>query len=148
MSGRGFEYYTGALFQIWSGGESVAGGGRYDALIPLLGGKETPASGFALSMDKLMGRLPEGGQRKAEKVIVRPEEGDDALKDAYDVLLSIHDAGFAAEIVPPRQPVDPRERWVLEISGVGWHFSLRDLSSGNRYEMATASEVVERLKKP
>jgi histidyl-tRNA synthetase len=148
MSGRGFEYYTGALFQIWSGGESVAGGGRYDALIPLLGGKETPASGFALSMDRLMGHVRAVGGGRADRVIVRPEEGDDTFKDAYGVLLLLHDAGFAAEIVPSRQPISPGERWLLEIKGAGWHFSLRDLNNGNQYEMATAGEVVERLKKP
>jgi histidyl-tRNA synthetase len=53
-SGRGFEYYTGMIFQIYSGDAKLGGGGRYDALIPLMGGKNTPASGFALQMNTLM----------------------------------------------------------------------------------------------
>ena len=53
-SGRGFEYYTGMIFQIFEGEIKLGGGGRYDVLIPLMGGKDTPASGFALQMNTLM----------------------------------------------------------------------------------------------
>ena len=53
-SGRGFEYYTGLMFKLLIGGEQIGGGGRYDHLIPLMGGKPTPASGFALYLDHLM----------------------------------------------------------------------------------------------
>lgn len=53
-SGRGFEYYTGAMFQFYIGNRWVGGGGRYDDLIGLIGGPDVPASGFALYMDKLM----------------------------------------------------------------------------------------------
>lgn len=53
-SGRGFEYYTGLIFRIFAGDREVGGGGRYDALIPLMGGPDTPALGFALYMDCLM----------------------------------------------------------------------------------------------
>ena len=53
-SGAGFEYYTGVIFQLYAGGEKVGGGGRYDALIPSMGGKDVPASGFALYVDRLM----------------------------------------------------------------------------------------------
>ncbi|MDD5082983.1 MAG: ATP phosphoribosyltransferase regulatory subunit, partial [Dehalococcoidales bacterium] len=38
-SGRGFEYYTGVMFQFLIDDEKVGGGGRYDALIPLMGGR-------------------------------------------------------------------------------------------------------------
>lgn len=67
-SGRGFEYYTGVMFQLLASGERVAGGGRYDALIPLMGGEDVPASGFALYIDRLMG-------------MVRPEVVDGRLPD-------------------------------------------------------------------
>jgi histidyl-tRNA synthetase len=53
-SGRGFEYYTGLIFRIFVGDREVGGGGRYDALIPLMGGPDMPALGFALYIDGLM----------------------------------------------------------------------------------------------
>ncbi len=46
---RGLAYYTGTVFEAIADGErAVAGGGRYDNLIELMGGPPTPAVGFAM----------------------------------------------------------------------------------------------------
>jgi histidyl-tRNA synthetase len=46
---RGLAYYTGMVFELIADGErAVAGGGRYDNLIELMGGPPTPAVGFAM----------------------------------------------------------------------------------------------------
>jgi len=66
---RGLAYYTGLVFEIIADGErAVAGGGRYDQLIELMGGPATPAVGFAMGdvvvslllEDK--GLMPEGSE--------------------------------------------------------------------------------------
>ena len=53
---RGLDYYTKTTFEIKSnslGAQSaVCGGGRYDSLISQLGGKETPAVGFAMGLER------------------------------------------------------------------------------------------------
>lgn len=50
---RGFEYYTGVVFEIFDANaanpRSLAGGGRYDGLVALFGGEPIPAVGFAVS---------------------------------------------------------------------------------------------------
>jgi histidyl-tRNA synthetase len=51
---RNFEYYTGPVFEFRAGGRRVGGGGRYDDLIALVGGKGVPASGFALAVKELV----------------------------------------------------------------------------------------------
>ena len=56
---RGLDYYTKTVFEIWPEEEegrqiALAGGGRYDDLIKLLGGKETPAVGFAMGLDRIV----------------------------------------------------------------------------------------------
>ena len=47
---RGLAYYTGIVFELLDKKRnlrSIAGGGRYDRLVKLYGGPDTPASGFA-----------------------------------------------------------------------------------------------------
>jgi len=53
---RGFLYYTGTVFEIFDKNgnlRSLCGGGRYDALIKLYGGEDTPALGFGMGYSTL-----------------------------------------------------------------------------------------------
>ena len=54
---RGMDYYTGTVFEFTvdslGAQNAVIGGGRYDNLIKELGGKDLPAIGFALGVDRL-----------------------------------------------------------------------------------------------
>ena len=60
---RGLDYYTKTVFEIFSGidGEcnknALGGGGRYDGLIKLFGGEDTPAVGFAIGMDRVVSEM-------------------------------------------------------------------------------------------
>ncbi len=55
---RGLDYYNGMTFEIISnniGSQSaLCGGGRYDKLVEYLGGKATPAVGFAAGLERLI----------------------------------------------------------------------------------------------
>ncbi len=56
---RGLDYYTKTVFEIQPQGEegaqsAVGGGGRYDDLIEELGGKPTPAIGFAVGIERIV----------------------------------------------------------------------------------------------
>jgi histidyl-tRNA synthetase len=54
---RGLDYYQSTTFEVVSGDigsqASVAGGGRYDGLVKLLGGPDVPGVGFACGMERL-----------------------------------------------------------------------------------------------
>lgn len=54
---RGLGYYTGTVFEMISSElgaqDAVLGGGRYDELVESMGGKPTPAVGFAVGVDRL-----------------------------------------------------------------------------------------------
>jgi ATP phosphoribosyltransferase regulatory subunit len=57
--GRNMEYYTGLVFELWSrdaeGPVQVAGGGRYDTLLKMLGAKkEIPAVGCAIRGERVL----------------------------------------------------------------------------------------------
>ena len=55
---RGLDYYTRTVFEFVSGDlgaqSTVCGGGRYDGLVEELGGRPTPALGFAVGLERLL----------------------------------------------------------------------------------------------
>ena len=55
---RGLDYYSKTVFEFVSGDigaqSTVCGGGRYDGLVAKMGGRDTPALGFALGIERLM----------------------------------------------------------------------------------------------
>jgi histidyl-tRNA synthetase len=113
-SGAGFEYYTGVIFQFFVSEERVGGGGRYDALIPSMGGGDVPASGFALYLDRLMELVkPAALDGKALKRVVVRLKSADALKSAFEVADRLRGAGFIAEIDLDGKKVT--DRWTLEV---------------------------------
>jgi histidyl-tRNA synthetase len=56
---RGLDYYTRTAFEVYpadaTGQQSaLGGGGRYDGLVELLGGRPTPAIGFGVGLDRVL----------------------------------------------------------------------------------------------
>lgn len=63
---RGLDYYTRTAFEFHPAGSegqqsALAGGGRYDGLVELLGGRPTPGIGFALGIDRVALALADAG---------------------------------------------------------------------------------------
>jgi histidyl-tRNA synthetase len=143
-SGRGFEYYTGVIFQFLRGREKIGGGGRYDALIPLLGGRDRPASGFALYLDRLMGLVvPKTTAEPVKRdVLIRLESG--ATREGFAIARILREAGYNAEFylgVP--RPVG--FGWTLDIKGEPTVFVLTE-SSGRRLEVKSTAAVLATIK--
>lgn len=71
---RGLDYYTKTVFEVFSetkvaegvSQNSLGGGGRYDKLVKLLGGKETPAAGVAIGIDRVINFMKEQDIKLAE----------------------------------------------------------------------------------
>lgn len=68
---RGLDYYNQTVFEFWDSStgaqNAVGGGGRYDGLIELLGGKPTPGIGFACGMERIIWHMKEAGIRVPDK---------------------------------------------------------------------------------
>lgn len=70
---RGLDYYTKTVFEIFSqktqdGSQTaLAGGGRYDGLAKILGGKELPACGVAMGIERIANLMKEEGIGPARK---------------------------------------------------------------------------------
>ena len=70
---RGLDYYTRTAFEYYRSGaegqqQALGGGGRYDGLVELLGGRATPGIGFALGLDRVLLALEESGAEVAAEV--------------------------------------------------------------------------------
>ncbi|MBP9750546.1 MAG: histidine--tRNA ligase [Candidatus Peribacteraceae bacterium] len=60
---RGLDYYTQTVFELWDNStgaqNAIGGGGRYDGLIELFGGKPTPGIGFACGIERIIWHMQE-----------------------------------------------------------------------------------------
>jgi len=53
---RGLDYYNGFVFEFFTSGirDAIGAGGRYDSLVEELGGRPTPACGFAIGVERIL----------------------------------------------------------------------------------------------
>jgi len=98
---RGLDYYTRTVFEVQPEAEgaqsTLGGGGRYDYLIEELGGKPTPAMGFASGMERIVLNLKKQGI--AVPVLPQPQVfvaylGDEARSEAVRLTSVLRRAGI------------------------------------------------------
>jgi len=142
---RDFEYYTGAIFKIFKGRDKIGGGGRYDALISLMGGRDTPASGIALYLDRLMGLVkPEAlGKVKATGILVRVRP--EAAKEGFGLVARLHESGYKAEFNLGAQAASGFD-WTLDVRDKAPKFTLTGRAK-KKFEARTINEVLKFLKR-
>jgi histidyl-tRNA synthetase len=101
---RGLDYYTRTAFEVYPRGvagqqSALGGGGRYDGLVELLGGKPTPGIGFGLGLDRILLALDaQGHAPAAEGAPVAVVVGADpaATSDRLRIASLLRGAGIAA----------------------------------------------------
>jgi len=142
---RDFEYYTGAIFQLFKGRDKIGGGGRYDALISLMGGRDTPASGVALYIDRLMELVePEAlAEVKAPGILVRARP--EAAKEGFSLVARLHEAGYRAEFNLGAQSKAGFD-WMLDVQSKAPKFVLTNKDK-KKFEARTIKEVLRLLKR-
>jgi len=98
---RGLDYYNLTVFEwvtdrLGSQG-TVCGGGRYDGLVELLGGKPAPAVGFAIGMERLLDLWEQSVQveQPAECDVYVVHQGEEAQRLAARVGEDLRDAGLS-----------------------------------------------------
>jgi len=97
---RGLDYYTRTTFEITAEGlgsqNAIAGGGRYDNLVKMLGGPDAPGIGFAFGMERLVMLLEEMPAPGTGCFVVA--QGDEEVKrSAVELLASLREGGIPAE---------------------------------------------------
>jgi len=144
-SGRGFEYYTGVIFQIFCGRDKIGGGGRYDALIPLMGARDTPASGIALYLDRLMEMVRPGLLEEAQALSILVRAKPAMAREGFGLVTRLHGAGYRAEFnLGARRKTD--FDWTIDVKSKALEFILTDRNK-QKFEAKTVSEVLKLLAK-
>jgi histidyl-tRNA synthetase len=142
-STRGFEYYTGLCFQFSAKGEKIGSGGRYDNLIPLIGGKNTPACGFALYADSIIDLIQPQAKRKTEQgILVRCDKmTPDSIRTSFQLAQSLRQAGYATELdFSGRQA---NQHWIIDVQEKPPPFLVINQAQNQKKE---ASSIVEAVK--
>ncbi|UCE95437.1 MAG: histidine--tRNA ligase [Candidatus Bathyarchaeota archaeon] len=99
---RGLEYYTGMIFeQIAPEMEiSIGGGGRYDKLAELFGGKSTPAVGVAHGLDRIVLAMDKQSTTPefSKQVVAIIPISDDVIPRAMQLALQLRKEGIVVEL--------------------------------------------------
>lgn len=98
---RGLDYYNQTVFEFWDAStgaqNAVGGGGRYDSLIELFGGKSTPGLGAACGMERVIWHMKEAGVQAPNKDQVDvfvAQLGPEAKKTCLKLIADLREAGI------------------------------------------------------
>ncbi len=106
---RGLDYYSHTVFE-WvtdrlGAQAAVCAGGRYDGLVAQLGGRDTPAVGFALGVERVVELARADGGDVAERPVdaYLVAAGDEARRFGFKVVEELRDLvpGLSLEIGSP-----------------------------------------------
>lgn len=97
---RGLDYYNLTVFE-WVTDKlgaqgTVCAGGRYDGLVEQLGGKSTPACGFAMGVERLIALIKESGGEPAAPApdVYVVHQGEEAARLAFRVAEGLRNEGI------------------------------------------------------
>jgi histidyl-tRNA synthetase len=102
---RGLSYYTGPIFEVVSDefSGSLGGGGRYDNLVGMFSGKQVPAIGFSLGLERILMLMEEAAMFPAlqmgAKVMICPLT-ETPLAPVVGLAHRLRRAGVMVEIYP------------------------------------------------
>ena len=159
---RGLDYYTRTAFEVYPRGaagqqSAIGGGGRYDGLVELLGGRPTPGIGFGLGLDRTLLALEAAGaaetpEMHALAVVVGADPA--ATADRLRVATELRASGLAARADLANRKLG---RQLEAAAKEGAHFAvilgdeladgqvqLRDLQAGTQ-QVVPAADLVRHL---
>ena len=145
---RGLDYYTRTSFEYYVAGregqqEAIGGGGRYDGLVELLGGRPTPGIGFGIGLDRTILALEEQRIVTADSeplVAIISSEPDFARR--LEVAARLRGAGLAVRPDGSTRKLGRQlesaakagARWAVILGGDG--VVLRDLAGGEQRQIS------------
>jgi len=104
---RGLDYYTRTVFELYEESDTtrqstLIGGGRYDNLIKMFGGEDTPAVGFAAGMERIIDKLKDMGITVPSNISTEVsiiQIGEKARKISLPLLSELESVGISANCI-------------------------------------------------
>lgn len=163
---RGLDYYTGAIFEVKSLEgtlqSSICGGGRYDDLTGVFGLKGMSGVGISFGADRIYDVLLETNKFPAElgastKLLIA-NFGEATIVPCLKLLRNVREAGIASELYPdavklPKQFTYAEKKAIPYVAIVGesemkeGKVTLKRMGAGEKGELVTLEEIIERIKK-
>ena len=149
---RGLDYYTRTVFEFESerlGAQSgLGGGGRYDGLVEQLGGRPTPAAGWAAGIERIALALGEAPEPERDGIFIVADE--DSREQAFALVAELRRAGHKADLDLASRTAKGQMKHA-DRSGAAKAILLEDskpavlrnLESGEQREIDTAKAVEE-----
>ena len=153
---RGLDYYARTAFEFYRQGaqgqqQALGGGGRYDGLVELLGGRPTPAIGFALGLDRVLLAIEETGATVSHEasplaVVVGADPADTVSRLRVASLLRAAGLSVRAELAPRKlarqlETASKEHAHFAVIIGdelAEGHVQLKDLEAGTQHVVPLA----------
>jgi histidyl-tRNA synthetase len=163
---RGLSYYTGAIIEINVSdlAGSLGGGGRYDNLVGMFLGKEVPACGFSLGLERIIVVMTEREMFPAE-IVSSPAEvmvtiwNEDSIGESVALAMELRSKGLRVDLYPEADKVSKQLKYAASrsipfVAIVGdderarGEVAIKDMKSGEqrsvkRDEVAAAIRAIE-----
>lgn len=164
---RGLDYYTKTVFEWYANGDdqelaqsALGGGGRYDGLVEMLGGRPTPAAGFSFGLDRVVSRIKDTQPSSTigyKSEVFLAQLGDMGRKKAlalYEEFRAAHIPvceAFSKSNIKQQMEIANRHgsKWVVVIGQkevLDGTAIIRDMEAGSQ-EIVDAKKVVHEIKK-
>ena len=110
---RGLDYYTGLIYEtVLTDTDkvgSISGGGRFDNLVGMFSGKQIPAVGVSIGIERIFNILEEKlkddpSLRPVESEVLIAAVGKNLTKERFKIVNELWDNGFKAEILYNENP--------------------------------------------
>lgn len=156
---RGLSYYTGLVYETYldelPGFGSVMSGGRYDGLVGMFSGKDLPAIGISLGIDRLFSAIKEMDllEDRSQPAEVLAVQFSEALAPAtFEAAARLRGAGIAT-VIYPREAKMKKQLQFAQKAGIPFvvvigedeksrgTIQLRDMEKGSQQEI-TIEEAI------
>lgn len=135
---RGLDYYNRTVFE-WvtdslGAQGTICAGGRYDGLVEQLGGKATPAVGFAMGIERLVLLI----------TTLSEEAQDDSFADVYVTAMGDDTQSYAVEVAEHLRNILPDARIMMHCGGGNFKKQLKRADkTGARLALLLGSDEMQ-----